>query len=51
MLENVQQIIAHCENEISEGKYIQRPEEMIGQEENFRKIQEAMQGILDRLSA
>jgi GMP synthase (glutamine-hydrolysing) len=51
MLENVQQIIDHCGNEISEGKYIQRPEEMFAQEKDFRKIQEAMEGILDRLSA
>jgi GMP synthase (glutamine-hydrolysing) len=50
MLENVQQIIAHCGNEITEGKYIQKPEEMFAQE-NFRKIQEAMQGILNRLPA
>lgn len=51
MLENVQQIIAYCGNEISEGKYIQKPKEMLAQEKDFRKIQEAMEGILDRLPA
>ncbi|QBQ53478.1 type 1 glutamine amidotransferase [Nitrosococcus wardiae] len=47
--ENVRQIIAHCEHELTGGKYIQKPEEMLSQEENFKKINEAMEGILNRL--
>jgi GMP synthase (glutamine-hydrolysing) len=50
MPENVKQIIARCRNEIHEGKYIQKPEKMISQEKDFKKIYQAMQGILDRLS-
>ncbi|KFI22119.1 type 1 glutamine amidotransferase [Nitrosococcus oceani] len=48
-LENVQQIIAHCGNELIEDRYIQKPEEMLSQKKDFRQINGAMQGILDRL--
>ncbi len=48
-LENVQQIIAHCGNELIKGRYIQQPEEMLSQKEDFRKVNDAMKGILDRL--
>ncbi|ADE16606.1 glutamine amidotransferase class-I [Nitrosococcus halophilus Nc 4] len=47
--ENVRQIIAHCEHELTGGQYIQKSEEMLSQEENFKKINEAMDGILNRL--
>ncbi len=48
--ENVQTIINHCAAELTEGKYIQKPETMLSQENNFRKINRAMDGILDKLA-
>lgn len=47
---SVQEIIENCADEIVEGRYIQKPDEMLSQEDNFRQINEAMHGILDRLA-
>lgn len=48
--ENVQAIINHCADELVAGKYIQKSEKMLSQEENFKKINRAMDGILNRLT-
>lgn len=48
--ENVLKIIAHCEDELTGGEYIQNPEEMLSREDNFRGINRALYGILDRLA-
>jgi GMP synthase (glutamine-hydrolysing) len=47
--ESVQKIIQNCADELVKGRYIQKPEEMLSQEDNFRQINEAMHGILKRL--
>jgi GMP synthase (glutamine-hydrolysing) len=47
---SVQKILENCSDEIVEGRYIQKPDEMLSQEDNFRQINEAMHGILDRLA-
>jgi GMP synthase (glutamine-hydrolysing) len=49
--ESVQGIIENCADELVEGKYIQNPNEMLSQLDSFRQINEAMYGILERLSA
>lgn len=46
---SVQKIIENCVDELVEGRYIQKPEEMLSREDNFRQINEAMHGILERL--
>ncbi len=48
--ESIRELVANCSDEIVEGKYVQRPDEMLSQEPNFRKINNAMHGILDRLA-
>jgi GMP synthase (glutamine-hydrolysing) len=48
--ESVQAMIENCADEIIEGKYIQKPDEMRSHQDNFRKINEAMHTLLDRLS-
>ena len=47
---SVQAMIENCADEIVEGKYIQKPDEMRSHQDNFRKINEAMHTLLDRLS-
>lgn len=47
---NVRQIISHCKNELVEGRYIQKPEEMLSQQEAFKKISKVMESILNKLS-
>ncbi len=48
--ESVQAMIENCADEIVEGKYIQKPDEMRSHQDNFRKINEAMHTLLDRVS-
>jgi GMP synthase-like glutamine amidotransferase len=47
---SVQAMIENCADEIVEGKYIQKPDEMRSHQNNFRKINEAMHTLLDRVS-
>jgi GMP synthase (glutamine-hydrolysing) len=47
---SVQAMIENCADEIVEGKYIQKPDEMRSHQDNFRKINEAMHTLLDRVS-
>lgn len=47
--ESVRQIIENCSSELIDGKYIQKPEEMLSQDENFYKINMAMRSILNNL--
>ncbi|HEY9740120.1 MAG TPA: hypothetical protein V6C90_06480 [Coleofasciculaceae cyanobacterium] len=46
---SVQKIIENCADELVEGRYIQKSEEMLSRSDNFRQINEAMHGILERL--
>lgn len=48
--ESVQKLIEHGADEIIEGKYIQKPDEMRSHQDNFRKINDAMHTLLDRVS-
>ncbi|WP_232317137.1 type 1 glutamine amidotransferase [Anabaena sp. CA = ATCC 33047] len=48
--DSIRQIIENCANELVDGKYIQQPEQMLAQEENFDKINTIMSNILDRLA-
>jgi GMP synthase-like glutamine amidotransferase len=47
---SVQAMIENCADEIVEGKYIHKPDEMRSHQDNFRKINEAMHTLLDRVS-
>lgn len=49
--DSVQQIIKNCTNELVEGKYIQKPAEMLLRDDNFDVINNAMSRILDNLSS
>jgi GMP synthase (glutamine-hydrolysing) len=46
---SVQKIIENCADELVEGRYIQKSEEMLSRSDNFRQINEAMHDILERL--
>jgi GMP synthase-like glutamine amidotransferase len=48
--ESALQIITHCKSDLAEDKYIQRPEEMLARETDFRKINRAMEQILNNLT-
>ncbi|MGV2828367.1 type 1 glutamine amidotransferase [Myxosarcina sp. GI1(2024)] len=48
---SVQQIIKNCTDELVEGKYIQKPEEMLLRNDNFDMIDNAMSRILSNLSS
>lgn len=48
--DSVQQIIANCGDELVEGRYIQKPDEMLSREADFEKSNAAMHGILNRLA-
>jgi GMP synthase (glutamine-hydrolysing) len=45
--ESVHQIIENCASELVTGKYIQKPEEMLARDDDFRNINTAMCKILD----
>lgn len=47
---SVQELIAHCGHELVTGRYIQTAESMLGQDERFSIINQAMFGVLDRLA-
>lgn len=47
--EAVQAIIKNSASEIIEGKYIQKPDEMLSQKENFGQIKEAMHSLLEAI--
>lgn len=49
--DSVQQIIKNCADELVEGKYIQKPEEMLLRDDNFDMINNAMSRILNNLSS
>lgn len=49
--DSVQQIIKNCADELVEGKYIQKPEEMLIGDGNFDIINNAMSKILNNLSS
>jgi hypothetical protein len=49
--DSVQQIIKNCADELVEGKYIQKPEEMLLRDDNFDVINSAMSRILMNLSS
>lgn len=46
---SVQKLIEHGADELVEGKYIQKSKEMLSQEDNFQKINDAMRRLLNRL--
>jgi GMP synthase (glutamine-hydrolysing) len=48
--ESVEQLLNNCADELVEGRYIQKPDEMLSRETDFEKINQALQGILDRMS-
>lgn len=48
---SARQIIAHCADEIVEGRYIQTPQAMLADTRRFGAINRAMQELLDRLAA
>ena len=48
--DSVQQIIKNCADELIEGKYIQKPEEMLRRESDFDAINNVMSKILNNLS-
>lgn len=48
---SAQQIIAHCGDEIVEGRYIQTPQVMLADATRFDAINRNMQGLLERLAA
>lgn len=47
---SAQQIIAHCADEIVEGRYIQTPQEMLVDVSRFDAINRVMHDLLDRLA-
>lgn len=48
---SAQSIIAHCADEMVEGRYIQTPQAMLADVRWFDAINQEMQGLLDRLTA
>lgn len=46
---SVQKLIEHGADELVEGKYIQKSKEMLSQADNFQKINDAMNSLLNRL--
>lgn len=48
---NAQQLIAHGEDELIAGRYIQSPQAMLANAARFDTINHAMQGLLDRLTS
>lgn len=46
---SVQKLIEHGADELGEGKYIQKPYEMLAGQDNFQKINDAMHRLLNRL--
>jgi GMP synthase-like glutamine amidotransferase len=46
---SVQNLIENCTDELVEGKYIQKSKEMLAQEDNFQKINDAMHKLLNKL--
>ncbi|HWP46336.1 MAG TPA: type 1 glutamine amidotransferase [Candidatus Limnocylindrales bacterium] len=48
--ESVEQLLANCADELVEGRYIQKPDEILSHETDFEKINQALYGILDRMS-
>ncbi|CAB1274353.1 type 1 glutamine amidotransferase [Candidatus Nitrosacidococcus tergens] len=47
--DNIQKLIKHCGDELQSGKYIQTPNEMLGKEEGFKRAQEVMVALLNKL--
>lgn len=50
-LASAQQLIAHCADDIVEGRYIQTPQAMLADARRFDNINCAMHQLLDRLAA
>ncbi|MBD2664280.1 glutamine amidotransferase class-I [Richelia sinica FACHB-800] len=48
--ESVRQIIENCADELVPGKYIQQPEDMLSQDDNFSQINNWMQHILEQVA-
>ena len=46
---SVQKLIEHCADELVEGRYIQKSKEMLSSDDNFQKINDAMNSLLNRL--
>lgn len=46
---SVQKLIEHGADELVEGKYIQKSKEMLSRADNFQKINDAMNSLLNRL--
>jgi hypothetical protein len=46
-LESIQRLIQNCGDELGDGKYIQRAEEMLGQRGNLPEIKRIMTLLLD----
>ena len=48
-LASIQRLIQNCGDEIVEGAYIQRPEDMLGQQKHLSEIKRMMEFLLDRM--
>jgi GMP synthase-like glutamine amidotransferase len=48
--ESVSQIIENCADELVPGKYIQKPEDMLSEDDNFSQINNCMQHILEQVA-
>lgn len=47
--ESIKRLIRHCGDELVDGKYIQKPDEMLLQNDNFQEIKEIMNLTLDNI--
>lgn len=47
--ESISQMIKHCSDELIEGKYIQKPEEILSNNHNFQTINRAMNSVMNQL--
>ena len=48
--DNLQQMIKHCSDEFVEGKYIQKPEEILSKNNNFTIINAAMNNLMNQMT-
>lgn len=45
--DSVKQMIKHCADELTDGKYIQTPEEMLSKDSNFASINDVMNWVFN----
>lgn len=49
--ESAQRLIENCPEDLAPGRYVQRPEEMLGSTERFERLNALMEHVLDALQA